>query len=88
MMVMGILLVFSPIISLMGYIPMVGGLINGSLFVVVLVGAFIICIPLWIITFSIAWTCYHPKVGIAFLAIGLAVLTTIVVINYRKSAST
>lgn len=81
MMIVGFCLLFLPLIDLLGFVPLVGGFLKGSLGVIVVVGGLIICIPLWIITFSIAWTWYHPKIGLIFLTIGLTILTVILICN-------
>lgn len=88
MMIGGFCLLFSPLIDILGFVPFVGGFIKGSLILVVTVGGFIICIPLWIITFSIAWTWYHPKVGLIFLGIGLSILGAIIIYNQLSKGST
>jgi len=81
MMIVGFCLLFSPLIDLLGFVPFVGGFLKGSLALIVTVGGLIICIPLWIITFSIAWTWYHPKVGLIFLGIGLLILSGLLFYN-------
>jgi hypothetical protein len=87
MMIGGIILIFIPLINILGYVPIIGGLLKGSMFLVVGLGAVIICIPLWIITFSVAWTYYHPKIGVIFLGLGLSILIGILLYNNYKSGN-
>lgn len=82
MMIIGFCLLFAPLIDILGFVPLVGGFLKGSLTLIIVIGGLIICIPLWIITFSIAWTWYHPKVGLIFLGIGLTILSAIFIYNH------
>lgn len=81
MMVVGIVMFFSYMTDILGYIPMVGGLLQSTLLLVIMLGAVIVCIPLWMITFSLAWLWYHPKVGVVFFSVGVVMLTVILIIN-------
>lgn len=87
MMVIGICMFFSPITTILGFIPLVGGLLKGTVGFVILLAAVIVCIPLWIIGFSLAWLWYHPKVGVIFLGIGISILGVILYFNYSKQGS-
>lgn len=82
MMTVGFCLLFTPLIDILGFVPLVGGFLKGSLALIITVGGFIICIPVWIITFSVAWTWYHPKIGLIFLGTGLTVLSAIFIYNH------
>lgn len=73
-MVLGICLFFSPIVEILGYIPLVGGFISGIAWFAIVIGALILCIPLFTITLSLAWLIYHPKIGLAILSCGLLLL--------------
>ena len=84
-MVGGICLFFSPITSLIGYIPLVGGFISGVLFFAILLAALIICIPLFLIAVSIAWLRFHPKVGLILIGIALVILGIILAINFTQN---
>ena len=83
-MVASICLFFSPITTIIGYIPLVGGFISGVLFFAILLAAILLCIPLFFFALSIAWIRFHPKVGIVLLVIGLVVLAVILIINYTS----
>ena len=87
-MVGSICLFFSPITTILGYIPLVGGFISGILFFAILLAALVICIPIFFLTVSVAWLRYHPKVGLLLLAIGLITLGVILVINYTRGNGT
>jgi hypothetical protein len=73
-MVLGICLFFSPIVNLLGYIPIVGGFVSGIAGFAIFIAAIILCIPLFAIAFSLAWLLYHPKIGLVILSFGLLVL--------------
>lgn len=73
-MVLGICLFFSPIVELLGYIPLVGGFVSGIAWFAIVIASIILCIPLFTITFSLAWLLYHPKIGLAILSCGLLLL--------------
>jgi len=86
-MVVGMWLFFSPISNILGYIPFVGGILKSTVGFILFVAALLICIPLYLIAFSLAWLWYHPKVGIAILLVAIAILVTILVLNGRGSSS-
>jgi len=83
-MVFGICMFFSPITTILGYIPLVGGILKGTVGFIIFVAALLICIPLFIIAFSLAWLWYHPKVGAIFFGIGLLILGVIIFVNYSR----
>jgi hypothetical protein len=85
LMVFGILLFFSPITQTLGYFPLIGGFLQGTVTFIILLGAIIICIPLYIITLSLAWLFYHPKVGAAILGIGLIITGVLIYLSQSKS---
>ena len=84
LMVFAIILFFSPITTLLGYIPLIGGILKGTTGILIFAAALIVCIPLFIITFSLAWLWYHPKVGIIILGVGLLILGLIIFLNYNR----
>lgn len=88
MMVFGICMFFSPITAILGAIPLIGGILKGTVGFVIFLAALIVCIPLWIIAFSAAWLWYHPKVGVIFLGIGLLILGLILFLNYSRKGDT
>ena len=70
-MVLGICMFFSPITTILGYIPLVGGFISGVVGFAIFLAAVIVCIPLFLMTMSVAWLVYHPKYGIMILIAGI-----------------
>ncbi len=80
-MVIGICLFFSPITTIIGYVPLIGGLISGIIGFLILLAALLICIPLYILATSIAWLFYHPKVGLIILGVGIAVLAIVIILT-------
>lgn len=87
LMVISICLFFSPITTLLGYIPLLGGLLSTVVSWAIFIAALIICLPIYLLVTSIAWLRYHPKVGIAILLIGGAILAVILIINSKKADS-
>jgi|688.fasta_scaffold1005309_1 hypothetical protein len=79
--VLGIYLFFSPIVELIGYIPLVGGIISGILGFAILLAAFLIAIPLYLIFTAISWLRFHLKVGLILLAIAAVITIVIIVLN-------
>ena len=77
-MVFGICLFFSPITTILGYIPLVGGLLSGTVGIIIFIAAVIICIPLFLLAITVSWLVFHPKVGLIILA-GALVVTGIIV---------
>ena len=80
-MVAGIYLFFSPIVDLIGYIPIVGGFLKSTIAGVIILGAVIVSIPLYLLTFSLAWLRYHPKTGLLLLLAVAIIITVIVVLD-------
>lgn len=87
MMAIALLVFFSPLINLFGYVPLVGGLLKGAVGFTIFLVVLLICIPLWIITFSLAWVWYNPKMGAIFLGIGVGILTVILLISHSQTGS-
>ena len=80
-MVLGIFLFFNPIVDLIGYIPIVGGFLKGTVGTIVFAGAVIVSIPLFIFTFSLAWLAYHPKIGLLLLFVAALIVGIIVILD-------
>jgi hypothetical protein len=86
-MVLGICLFFSPITTILGYIPLVGGIISGIVGFAIFLAALLVCIPLFFLATSIAWLRYHPKIGIALVLIGGAVLAFLIIYSNSKGGT-
>ena len=74
-MVAGICIFFSPITTLLGYIPLVGGFISGVAGFAIFIGAVLLCIPLFLMTTALAWRRFHPKMGLIMLGIGFGIFS-------------
>lgn len=83
-MVFGIYLFFSPIVNLLGFIPLIGGIISGIVGFAILLAAFLISIPLYILATSIAWLFFHPKIGLILLAVGGVILAIVLILGRNK----
>jgi len=66
---LGIYLLFSPIISLLDWIPLVGGLLSTVAAVAAFIVAFIIGGTLAVFTIALAWLVFRPLIGIALLTL-------------------
>lgn len=71
MMILGVYFLFWPITELIGYIPIVGGWIKSEANSMILVGAIIVTIPTYVLTFGIGWVRYNPKAGLPIIVFGL-----------------
>lgn len=80
---MGIVLFFSPITTILGYIPLVGGIISGIVGFAIFLAAVLISIPLYLLMISIAWLIFHPKVGIALILIAGAITALVLILGAR-----
>lgn len=83
-MVAGLALFFSPITTILGYIPLVGGVLSGIVGFVIILAAIIICIPLYLLTVAISWLCFHPKIGLVLLGIAIAATVLVIVLTRKK----
>ena len=88
MIVLGLVIFFSPLTNILGYVPLIGGFLKGTVTFIVFIGfigAILVCIPFYIITFSLAWIFYHPKVGLVILGIGMAAAGVLIYLSVSKS---
>lgn len=74
LMVFGICAFFSPITTILGYVPLLGGLLSGAVGFAIFLAALIVCIPLFLLAVALCWLVWHPKVGLAILAVALLIL--------------
>lgn len=79
MSVLGHYLLFSPIISLFAWIPLVGGLLSGVVAFAVGVFAFIWATMLHFLVMGVSWIVYRPLFGLLLLS---GVVGGIVLLNY------
>lgn len=88
LMVFSICMFFSPISTILGYIPLIGGLFKSLVGFVIFLAALLVSIPLFIIAFSCAWCFYHPKIGIAILVVGLSIIGILIFLSSRAQKAT
>ena len=69
MLISGHILLFSPLIALMKWIPLVGFLLGAIVTFAAYVFGFIWGTLLYILVLALAWIVYRPKLGILLLAI-------------------
>jgi hypothetical protein len=66
--VFGIWLLFSPIIALLNWIPLVGALLGGLVSVAAFIFALLVGIIVSVFVIAVAWVFFRPLVGIPLLA--------------------
>ena len=81
LMVAGICIFFSPITHLIGYIPLIGGLLKGTLGIAIFLAALIICLPLFLLAVTVSWLVFNPKVGLFILGAALVVTAIVLAIS-------
>lgn len=82
-MVIGICAFFSPFTQVLGYLPLVGGFLKGTAAIIIFLAAIIVSIPLFLITFSLGWMRYHPKVGGAIIGASVLALVLMSTIHVK-----
>jgi hypothetical protein len=73
----GIGLLFSPIIALLTWIPLVGWALGHVVSIAVWIFALVLSTTLAMLTISLAWLYYRPLYGLLFLAltgVGIAII--------------
>lgn len=70
--IMGLYLLFSPVIALMSWIPLVGVLIGQIASFAAFVFAFLVGLTLSCLTIAVAWVFYRPLIGIPLLCLTAA----------------
>ena len=79
--VFGFYLFFSPIVSLISWIPLIGVLLGYILGFAVFIIALVLGSLIFFLVFALAWIRYRPLFGALLLTGILAVTITLVVIN-------
>jgi hypothetical protein len=85
-MVLGIVLIFSPITTILGYIPLVGGIISGIVGFAIFLAAVLVSIPLYLLMIAIAWLVFHPKVGVVLILIAGAITALVLFLGARHGS--
>ena len=81
-MVLSICAFFSPITTLLGYVPLLGGILSNVVGLAIFLAAIIVCIPLFLLAVSICWLIFHPKVGLILLGVALLVTGAVLAIIF------
>lgn len=84
MMVCGLAMFFSPLTAMLGYIPLLGGILQGTANVLIFIACLLVCLPLYLLVLSIAWLFYHPKVGIPLLTLGIIGVGILIWISIKR----
>jgi hypothetical protein len=82
MMTIGISCVFAPLAVVADVIPFLGDLVRMGTGIV----AFLIALPLSLITIAVAWIAYRPVLGISLLVVAGVVGGTVYIRSRRKQA--
>lgn len=75
---------FSPVTAMLGYIPLVGGILRAVSTVAVMLACLLVALPVWLLFVAAAWLYYHPKVGLIVLAIGIVLLMVLIIISIKR----
>jgi len=84
LMVFSICAFFSPITTLLGYVPLLGGILSGAVGLAIFLAALIVCIPLFLLAVAICWLVVHPKVGLILLGIALVATGIVLAIIFTN----
>jgi hypothetical protein len=87
-MVFSICAFFSPITTLLGYVPLLGGILSNVVGLAIFLAALIVCIPLFLLAVSICWLIVHPKVGLVLLGIALVATGIVLAIVFTNKGNT
>ena len=79
--ILGFYLFFSPIISLISWIPLIGTLLGYILGFAVFIVAFVLGSLIFFLVFALAWVRYRPLFGILLLTAIFAVTLGLVLLN-------
>lgn len=63
----GFYLLFSPIMALLAWIPLIGGLLKSVVGLAVAIATFVVAITSSLLVVSIAWIFYRPMIGVPLL---------------------
>jgi hypothetical protein len=87
LMVISICCFFSPITTLIGYVPFLGGFLSGVVGFAIFLAALIVCIPLFLLAVAISWTVFHPKVGLIILGVALLITGIVLAIVFKNKGN-
>lgn len=70
----GFYLLFSPIMALLAWIPLIGGLLKAVVGFAVAIATFVVAVTSCLLVISIAWIFYRPMIGVPLLmAVGAGI---------------
>ena len=69
MCILGLYFLFSPIISLLNWIPLVGWLLSSIVAIAAIIFAVVVGLTVSLLTIAIAWVFFRPVIGITLLII-------------------
>lgn len=67
--ILGLFLLFSPVIAILSWIPLVGWLLGGAVALAAFVFSLVVGFVLSCLTIALAWLVYRPLIGVLFLAL-------------------
>jgi len=71
---LGFYLLFSPIMALLAWIPLIGGLLKAIVSFAAIIATFVVALTTSLLVISIAWVFYRPMVGVPLLmAVGAGI---------------
>lgn len=74
LMMVGFMMIFSPITSLLDLIPLVGSFLSTAVTLVVFIAAFVLTLTISTLVVAVAYLLYRPFVGVAYLLLAGAVV--------------
>ena len=89
LMVLSICAFFSPITTILGYIPLLGGFLKGVVGLAIFLAAVIVSLPLFILAVSVSWLRFHPKIGLLIFGVGLliaGIVIALIIVNKPKDS--
>ena len=69
----GVNLIIGPVTTLLGYIPLLGKVVNGAIGLV----AFVVSLAIFMVTMAVSWIIVRPILGIALLVVAVALVIII-----------
>ena len=79
--ILGLYLVFSPVITVLSFVPLVGALLSTVMAYAAFIFAVLVGLTLSLAAVGLAWLFYRPAIGLTLLA--LVFVSVYVTINYQ-----
>ena len=79
--ILGLYLVFSPVITVLSFVPLVGALLSTVMAYAAFIFAALVGLTLSLAAVGLAWLFYRPAIGLTLLA--LVFVSVYVTINYQ-----